>query len=199
MQSRRVESAADFGRVAVLMGGMAAEREVSLKSGKAVLQALLNRGVDATGLDVGRDMVGPLLQASPAFDRVFNIIHGRGGEDGVLQGALEALGMPYTGSGVLASAIQFGISFIFLYVGWIFAMARYPQKWKLILIATPFAFLILDVLSWWLTKYIPAFAWLTMLGGFGYSLASTIMIFTSLVQMWWPEAKWPAYWKDKVQ
>ncbi len=106
MQSRRVESAADFGRVAVLMGGMAAEREVSLKSGKAVLQALLNRGVDATGLDVGRDMVGPLLQASPAFDRVFNIIHGRGGEDGVLQGALEALGMPYTGSGVLASALS---------------------------------------------------------------------------------------------
>ena len=92
----------------------------------------------------------------------------------------------------------FGISFIFLYVGWIFAMARYPQKWKLILIATPFAFLILDVLSWWLTKYIPAFAWLTMLGGFGYSLASTIMIFTSLVQMWWPESKWPAYWRDKT-
>ena len=91
----------------------------------------------------------------------------------------------------------FGISFIFLFVGWIFAMAQYPQKWKLILIATPFAFLILDVLSWWLTKYIPAFAWLTMIGGFGYSLASTIMIFTSLMQMWTPESRWPARWLQK--
>lgn len=88
----------------------------------------------------------------------------------------------------------FGIAFIFLYVGWIFALAQHPQRWKLILISTPFAFLILDVLSWWLTKYIPAFAWLTMIGGFGYSLASTIMIFTSLVQMWLPQDKWLAYW-----
>lgn len=88
----------------------------------------------------------------------------------------------------------FGIAFIFLYVGWIFALAQYPQRWKLILISTPFAFLILDVLSWWLTKYIPTFAWLTMIGGFGYSLASTIMIFTSLIQMWLPQEKWLAYW-----
>ena len=88
----------------------------------------------------------------------------------------------------------FGIAFIFLYVGWIFALAQYPQRWKLILISTPFAFLILDVLSWWLTKYIPSFAWLTMIGGFGYSLASTIMIFTSLAQMWLPRAKWLTYW-----
>lgn len=88
----------------------------------------------------------------------------------------------------------FGIAFIFLYVGWIFALAEYPQRWKLILISTPFAFLILDVLSWWLTKYIPAFAWLTMIGGFGYSLASTIMIFTSLAQMWLPREKWLSYW-----
>ncbi len=88
----------------------------------------------------------------------------------------------------------FGISFIFLFVGWIFSMAQYPSKWKLILISTPFAFLILDVLSWWLTKYIPAFAWLTMLGGFGYSLASSIMIFTSLAQMWVAEAHWPERW-----
>jgi hypothetical protein len=92
----------------------------------------------------------------------------------------------------------FGISFIFLFVGWIFAMAQYPQKWKLILISTPFAFLILDVLSWWLTKYIPGFAWLTMIGGFGYSLASTVMIFTSLVQMWMPESKWPVGWLRRV-
>ena len=88
----------------------------------------------------------------------------------------------------------FGISFIFLFVGWIFSMAQYPGKWKLILFSTPFAFLIMDVLSWWLTKYIPAFAWLTMVGGFGYSLASSIMIFTSLAQMWVDEAHWPERW-----
>lgn len=102
--SKRIENPAEFGRVAVLMGGSAAEREVSLKSGQAVLQALLNQGVDATGLDVGERLVQPLLEQR--YDRVFNIIHGRGGEDGVLQGALEALGIPYTGSGVLASALS---------------------------------------------------------------------------------------------
>ena len=85
------------------MGGSAAEREVSLKSGRAVHAALAGRGVDAVALDVGADLVGPLLESK--YDRVFNIIHGRGGEDGVLQGALEALGIPYTGSGVLASAL----------------------------------------------------------------------------------------------
>ncbi|WP_371822625.1 D-alanine--D-alanine ligase [Methylococcus sp. EFPC2] len=85
------------------MGGAAAEREVSLKSGSAVLAALVARGVDAVGLEVGANPIEPLLQAK--FDRVFNIIHGRGGEDGVLQGALDALGIPYTGSGVLASAL----------------------------------------------------------------------------------------------
>jgi hypothetical protein len=88
----------------------------------------------------------------------------------------------------------FGISFIFLFVGWIFALAQYPQRWKLILIATPFAFLILDVLSWWLTKYLPTFAWLTMIGGIGYSLASTVMIFTALAQMWLPQEQWLGYW-----
>lgn len=104
--SRRVNQAAEFGRVAVLMGGAAAEREVSLKSGRAVLQALLEKGVDAVGLDVGQRPIQPLLDARPPYDRVFNIIHGRGGEDGVLQGALETLGIPYTGSGVLASALS---------------------------------------------------------------------------------------------
>jgi D-alanine-D-alanine ligase len=102
--SKRIDNPAEFGRVAVLMGGFAAEREVSLKSGAAVLAALLNRGVDAVGLDVGRELIQPLLDRR--FDRVFNIIHGRGGEDGVLQGALDALGLPYTGSGVLASALS---------------------------------------------------------------------------------------------
>ncbi len=101
--SERVTNAREFGRVAVLMGGAAAEREVSLKSGKAVHAALLARGVDAVSLDVGKNLVEPLLASN--YDRVFNIIHGRGGEDGVLQGALEVLGIPYTGSGVLASAL----------------------------------------------------------------------------------------------
>jgi D-alanine-D-alanine ligase len=101
--SVRCDNAEAFGRVAVLMGGFAAEREVSLISGGAVHDALVGRGVDAVALDVGTNLIQPLLEAK--YDRVFNIIHGRGGEDGVLQGALEALGIPYTGSGVLASAL----------------------------------------------------------------------------------------------
>jgi D-alanine-D-alanine ligase len=96
-------SARDFGRVAVLMGGWAAERDVSLVSGKAVLDGLLRREVDAHGIDAGRDVLTQL--ASGRYDRVFNILHGRGGEDGVIQGALEILGLPYTGSGVMGSAI----------------------------------------------------------------------------------------------
>jgi len=90
----------------------------------------------------------------------------------------------------------FGIAFIFLFVGWIFALAEYPQRWKLILISTPFAFLILDILSWWLTKFAPGFAWLTMIGGIGYSLASTVMIFTSLGQMWIPREHWLTFWES---
>lgn len=90
----------------------------------------------------------------------------------------------------------FGIAFIFLFVGWIFAMAEHPSRWKLILIATPFVFLIVDILSWWLTKLAPIFAWLTMIGGIGYSLASTMMIFTSLAQMWLPRDQWLQYWKQ---
>jgi D-alanine-D-alanine ligase len=96
-------AAQEFGRVAVLMGGWAAEREVSLVSGQAVLEGLLRRGVDAHGIDVGRDVLTVL--AAGRFDRVFNVLHGRGGEDGVIQGALEILGLPYTGSGVMGSAI----------------------------------------------------------------------------------------------
>jgi hypothetical protein len=80
----------------------------------------------------------------------------------------------------------FGISFIFMFVGMIFAFARFNQTWKIILIITPFAFLIIDVLSWWLTKLMPEFAWFTIIGGFGYSLASGVMLFTSLAQMWLP-------------
>jgi hypothetical protein len=88
----------------------------------------------------------------------------------------------------------FGIAFIFLFVGWVFALAEFPTRWQLYLIATPFAFLILDILSWWLTKFFPVFAWLTMIGGIGYSLASTVMIFTSLAQMWLPKRLWLASW-----
>jgi D-alanine-D-alanine ligase len=95
--------ATEFGRVAVLMGGWAAEREVSLVSGAAVLAGLRRRGVDAHGIDVDRGIL-PVLQQG-GFDRVFNILHGRGGEDGLIQGALDILGIPYTGSGVMGSAI----------------------------------------------------------------------------------------------
>lgn len=104
MSKRQITKAEDFGKVAVLMGGSAAERPVSLKSGAAVLAALQRRGVNAEGIDV-QDNVLPALQATK-YDRVFNIIHGRGGEDGVLQGVLETLHLPYTGSGVLASALS---------------------------------------------------------------------------------------------
>lgn len=92
-----------FGRVAVMMGGSAAEREVSLRSGAAVHEALKNKGVDAIAIDVSGSPIDAL--AGLKIDRVFNIIHGRGGEDGVLQGVLEVLGIPYTGSGVMASAL----------------------------------------------------------------------------------------------
>ena len=95
--------ASDFGRVAVLMGGRSAEREVSLNSGGAVLRALQRRGVDALGIDAGADVIQQLEQGD--FDRAFIVLHGRGGEDGVIQGALETIGMPYTGSGVAGSAL----------------------------------------------------------------------------------------------
>jgi len=94
---------AKYGKVAVLMGGLSAEREISLKSGSAVLKALVSRGVDAHKVDVGKDIIQQLIAGT--FDRVFNMLHGRIGEDGVIQGALELLDIPYTGSGVLASAI----------------------------------------------------------------------------------------------
>lgn len=99
------ESASEFGRVAVLMGGTTAEREVSLVSGRAVLAGLRRRGVDAHELDVTGPGVLDDLKVG-GFDRVFIVLHGRGGEDGVLQGALETLGLPYTGTGVMGSAIS---------------------------------------------------------------------------------------------
>nr|WP_314489119.1 D-alanine--D-alanine ligase [uncultured Pseudomonas sp.] len=92
-----------YGRVAVLYGGKSAEREVSLKSGNAVLGALRDAGVEVVGIDVGDDLLQRLLDEN--IDRAFIILHGRGGEDGSMQGLLECLGIPYTGSGILASAL----------------------------------------------------------------------------------------------
>lgn len=122
-----------FGRVAVLYGGSSAEREVSLHSGAAVLAALHRRGVDAFGYDPAEGGLVGLEALSP--DRVFIALHGRGGEDGTLQGALELLGIPYTGSGVLASAL---------------AMDKQRTKlvWQALELPTPAA-LMLDVNSDW--------------------------------------------------
>lgn len=100
----RITDPRRFGRVAVVHGGTSAEREVSLNSGKNVLDALRARGVDAHPVDG----IPALLDALRAghYARVFNILHGRGGEDGMLQGALDALRVPYTGSGILGSALS---------------------------------------------------------------------------------------------
>ena len=92
-----------FGKVAVLYGGHAAEREVSLRSGAAVLAGLQRAGVDAHGIDTQDYPLARLLE--DGFERAFIVVHGRGGEDGALQGALEHLGLPYTGSRVLGSAL----------------------------------------------------------------------------------------------
>jgi D-alanine-D-alanine ligase len=112
-----------FGKVAVLLGGTSAEREVSLKSGNAVLEGLRRKGVDAHGIDIreAADVIGLVEQG---FDRAFIVLHGRGGEDGQIQGALQILGIPYTGSGVMGSAI---------------AMDKYRSKlvWKGLGLPTP--------------------------------------------------------------
>lgn len=96
-------NAGQFGKVAVVMGGSSAERDISLLSGKAVLAGLLRAGVDAHAFDPAEQDLSELRRQG--FDRVFLILHGRGGEDGTIQGALEQMGLPYTGSGVMASAI----------------------------------------------------------------------------------------------
>ncbi|MES2534563.1 MAG: D-alanine--D-alanine ligase [Pseudomonadota bacterium] len=93
----------EFGKVGVLFGGRSAERDVSIMSGSGVLQALLSKGIDAHAFDPAERTLAEL--AAEKFDRVFIALHGRYGEDGTLQGALEQLGIPYTGPGVLASAI----------------------------------------------------------------------------------------------
>lgn len=119
----------EFGKVAVLMGGDSAEREISLRSGSAVLTALQQRGVDAQGIDARADVLQQLMAGG--FDRAFIILHGRGGEDGVIQGALERIGLPYTGSGVLGSAL---------------GMDKYRTKalWRGLGLPTPESVLIVD-------------------------------------------------------
>jgi D-alanine-D-alanine ligase len=102
----RITDPARFGRVAVLMGGTSSERDVSLNSGQNVLDGLQSRGVQAEAVDGIPALVAALVEKR--FDRVFNILHGQrgGGEDGVVQGLLEAFGIPYTGSDVLGSALS---------------------------------------------------------------------------------------------
>jgi D-alanine-D-alanine ligase len=100
---RRITAAKEFGKVAVLLGGTSTEREISLVSGKAVLAALKRRGIDATGVDPRDEALAGL--PGKGFDRAFIALHGPGGEDGSVQGALEMIGLPYTGSGVMGSAL----------------------------------------------------------------------------------------------
>ena len=102
-RAQLVADAAAFGRVAVLYGGESSEREVSVNSGRNALEALLARGVAAVGVDGVAALVEGIV--ARRYDRVFNIMHGGAGENGVVQGLLEAMGVPYTGSGVLGAAL----------------------------------------------------------------------------------------------
>lgn len=122
-----------FGKVAVLMGGRSAEREISLLSGNAVLGALRERDVDAHAFDPKERDISDLKREH--FDRVFIALHGRYGEDGTVQGALELLGIPYTGSGVMASAL---------------AMDKWRTKliWKAVGIPVPKDVLVSDTSDW---------------------------------------------------
>lgn len=103
VSGRKIHNPRQFGKVAVLMGGQSAERDISLKSGTAVLDALVDEGVDAHGIDAGPHIARELEQGR--YDRALIMLHGRGGEDGMIQGALETMGLPYSGSGVLGSSL----------------------------------------------------------------------------------------------
>jgi D-alanine-D-alanine ligase len=103
MSERLIPTPSQLGKVAVVMGGWSAEREVSLMSGAQVCEGLLAAGVDAHSVDADRNIASVL--SAGGYDRAFLILHGRGGEDGCVQGALDLIGMPYTGSGVLGSAL----------------------------------------------------------------------------------------------
>lgn len=121
-------NAKDFGKVAVLMGGTSAEREVSLVTGSQITEALQRQGVDAVSVDVGLDIVQKLHSLQP--DRAFVALHGRGGEDGVIQALLEMHQIPYTGSGVTASALTMNKAFS----KWVFQCNNLPTPefvvWK---------------------------------------------------------------------
>ena len=112
-----------FGKVGVLFGGRSAERDISLMSGAGVLQALLGQGVDAHAFDPAERSLAEL--AAQKFDRVFIALHGRFGEDGTLQGALEQMGIPYTGSGVMACAI--GMDKIYTKMIWLMHALPTPR------------------------------------------------------------------------
>jgi len=99
-----MDSATEFGKVAVLMGGNSAEREISLKSGEAVLAALLRQNIDAHKVDVGVNINADMVTGE--FDRAFVILHGRGGEDGQIQGVLDSLSIPYSGSSMEGSVLS---------------------------------------------------------------------------------------------
>ncbi len=107
--TQAVSAQRDWGNVAVLYGGLSSEREISLRSGRAVADALLRQGVKIDLVDVGQDFLSVLAAqqsgARPRWDRAFIVLHGVGGEDGVMQAVLQMAGVPYTGSGVLASAL----------------------------------------------------------------------------------------------
>ena len=128
-----MNNSTQFGKVAVLMGGKSAEREISLDSGNAVLSALLNRGIDAHGIDVDENVLSNLIKG--LFDCAFIVLHGRGGEDGTMQGALEILGMPYTGSNVLGAALSMD-------------KLRCKQIWLQAGLPTPDYFVISDNSDW---------------------------------------------------
>lgn len=104
MMNPTITSAAEFGRVAVLMGGRSAEREISLISGETVLAALIKQGIDAHKVDVGLDVAEQLTLGN--YDRAFIMLHGRGGEDGQIQGLLQSMAIPFTGSDVTGAVLS---------------------------------------------------------------------------------------------
>ena len=103
---KHIRKSSDFGRVLVIYGGNSNERDISLNSGTAVLEALQSKGIEAYGWDPKIEPLYKILKKN--FDRAWIALHGQGGEDGSIQGALEFLGIPYTGSGILASAVEIG-------------------------------------------------------------------------------------------
>ena len=163
----------DFGRVAVLMGGTSAEREISLESGNAVLNALIESDIDATGIDVNESSILQLIESK--FDRAFIALHGRGGEDGKIQGALDSIGIPYTGSGVLASAL---------------AMDKLISKsiWRDANLSTPAAFEINSDSDWEVVTKMLGLPIMVKPASEGSSLGATKVTDASMLQAAWEQA-----------